>query len=157
MSKKAWIVVIGLVLVLGGFFFLKNNQTTNVSTGNEQMMEENMEVGGDQMMEEGTSTEEGVVNEGVTIGGPTEVAIAYSDGGFSPKTMTIQKGTVVVFTNVGGRDMWIMSGVDADNMTLPAFNQKKVGTSYSFAFNEVGTYEYHNEAYPTHTGTIIVK
>lgn len=89
------------------------------------------------------------------------VNIAITSKGYNPSVVTIVKGDVVVWTN---QDTAIHK-VNSDpfptdnqysqlNSTIPL----KTKYNYSFVFNQVGTYHYHDDLNPTtYKGTIIVK
>jgi plastocyanin len=76
---------------------------------------------------------------------------------FSPATMTITKGTTVVWTNASDAPHTVISDDDkfksSDANKLITENQ-----TYSFVFNTAGTYAYHCSIHPsTMKATIIVK
>ena len=55
--------------------------------------------------------------------------------------------------------MWVASDVHPTHDELPGFDQLEgveAGNDYSFTFEEVGEWTYHNHLVPTDTGTIVV-
>ena len=74
-----------------------------------------------------------------------------SNTGFSPATVTITTGNMVIWSN-GGHDE---RGIESDNpgdfgkLMLP-------GETYSVYFFDKGTFVYHLTGYPEIKGTIIV-
>ena len=88
--------------------------------------------------------------------------------GFSPSTLTITQGTTVTFTNTdtsshrpasnphpthtGYPEEGTCSGSSFDSCDPIA-----TGESWSFTFNEEGTWNYHDHMSPGLTGTIIVE
>ena len=102
---------------------------------------------------------------------PMTATIVYGPNGFSPSTITIAKGSTVTFTNQGNDEMWIASNPHpthegysgtTKNHHCPdtagvAFDQCSTGTSYSFTFQKVGSWGYHNHGNAGDRGTIIVK
>lgn len=94
--------------------------------------------------------------------GETPVAVAavsYTDVGFSPKSITVKKGTQVSFTNQSKKSMWVASAVHPTHQLLPGFDQLKsvgVGGSYQYTFIKAGTWKYHNHKVPEDVGTVIV-
>jgi plastocyanin len=100
----------------------------------------------------------------------TSVTIGYTSAGFSPKTVTVQKGTKVTFVNQGTGEMWVASdehpshtqysGTSRENHCPDpggvAFDQCAVGTTFSFVFAKTGSFEYHNHRESDHKGTIVV-
>jgi plastocyanin len=104
-----------------------------------------------------------------TTGG---VTIAYTNQGFSPKTISVPVGTQVTFVNQTSENMWVASaphpthqGYDgttesvhcASGYSGPApLDQCAFGTSFAFTFGKVGTWPYHNHASPTDFGMVTV-
>ncbi len=111
-----------------------------------------------------------------TGGGETDTTaniIEMSSSGFSPNTLTISAGEIVTFTNVGTSNIWPASAVHPTHKVYPGSDIDKCGTSeeanifdacrginpgesYSFTFNQVGTWRYHDHLKVGSTGTIIV-
>lgn len=101
---------------------------------------------------------------------PTSVAVTYGANGFSPATVTIKKGGVVTWSNTGGTSMWVASAQHpthtayagtslqehCDDATDTSFDQCKNGSSYSFTFTQVGTWNYHNHSNSSQFGKVIV-
>ncbi len=102
------------------------------------------------------------------------VTVTYTSTGFSPKTVTVNKGDTVTFVAGPGSDeMWIASnphpthqGYDgttksqhcAAGYTGPApLDQCSAGASFSFVFDKVGTWGYHNHGNASDGGTVIVQ
>jgi plastocyanin len=98
--------------------------------------------------------------QGTTKGGiVAELAVTYTDSGYSPKTITVKKGTAVTFTNNSSMGMWTASAVHPTHQVLPGFDAKKSvskGGTYTYTFEKVGTWQYHNHVKATDTGTVIV-
>lgn len=109
----------------------------------------------------------------ITRENQTEYDIIYNSRGFSPNPVTIKKGDIVKFNNQTGGDMWIASGPHPAHTNYPGTDNKKCGTaeaknmfdacrgykmgdSWAFTFDEVGTWGYHNHARPSDFGRIIV-
>jgi plastocyanin len=109
------------------------------------------------------------VNSGVTAA--KTVTVAYSSSGFSPKTITINRGDTVRFVAEDGASMWVgvddhptHAGYDGTSRTehcaagsIASFDQCQTGSTYSFTFTKTGTFGYHNHVAANHTGTIIVR
>jgi plastocyanin len=72
--------------------------------------------------------------------------------GFSPKTVTINQGDVVTWTNRDSVNHQLVAnnGAFASSILRP-------GQAFSFTFAAAGTYHYHDALKPTLTGTITVK
>lgn len=88
------------------------------------------------------------------------IIVEYKDGGFSPTTLTIDKGQTVRFVNETGRSMWVASDFHPSHNIYPEFDAKRgipAGSSYEFKFEKTGAWNYHDHLSANQTGTIIVK
>jgi len=108
--------------------------------------------------------------------GPTsgsEVFVTVADEGFSPELISIQAGTTVIFMNVSTRDVWPASNVHPTHANYPGSGITKCGDddgesifdackafgfgeSWSFRFDEVGAWAYHDHKSSRVRGTIDV-
>ena len=92
--------------------------------------------------------------------------------GFKPSTLTIKKGDTVTFVNKGSQAAWpasavhpIHSAYDGTSLSehcskgnsFDACHGLSQGESYSFTFDKVGSWKYHDHLNPGHTGTIVVE
>ncbi len=95
--------------------------------------------------------------------------VTYRGDGFSPAAMEIQTGETVTFVNASSHGMWVASADHPTHTRYPektaadckgsAFDQctaSAAGTSWSFTFNQAGSWIYHNHTQASHRGTIIV-
>ena len=100
--------------------------------------------------------------------------IIMNEKGFSPKTITISKGDTVIFTNTGKKNIWPASAMHPTHTVYPGSDIKKCGTdaekeifdacegiapskSWSFTFNNVGKWSYHDHLQASSFGSIIVQ
>jgi len=148
------IVVIALV-VLGGYFLISSQAATPT---------------------EAPETSEQTESTSPTDdSGEFASVITYTDGGFSPDTLTASVGDTVRFTNNSSRGMWV--GAD-DHPTHTSYDgtatrehcangaatggafdmcrQASPGESWEFTFTKAGTFEYHNHAQASHGGAVTV-
>ncbi|MBI4158559.1 MAG: hypothetical protein HY505_03010 [Candidatus Yanofskybacteria bacterium] len=103
-----------------------------------------------------------------------KATVTYSDSGYSPATIIVKRGDMVVFDNKGPFSMWTASAVHPTHEAYPGSGIGLCGTntlvaifdacggygpgeSWKFKFNERGTWKYHNHMQANHTGTIIVE
>lgn len=97
---------------------------------------------------------------GTTKGGlETGTDVKYTDSGYSPKQITVKKGTAVTFQNDSSIGMWTASGVHPTHQLLPGFDELKSvakGGTYTYTFTKVGTWQYHNHMKPTDLGVVVV-
>jgi plastocyanin len=83
-------------------------------------------------------------------GPPQEVAIEFSD--YRPSQLDVLPGETVLWTNGSIRTHTVTSDTgmfDSDEVVS--------GASFSFQFNEVGTYKYHCTIHPSITGEVDVR
>ena len=105
---------------------------------------------------------------GGTGGGPT-ADITIQDFSFSPATLTVKVGTTVRWTNKGPSahtttsDMgtWTSGTLGAPTSAGGYGGGGSAGGSFTFTFNQAGTYGYHCSIhppaqYPGFTGTVMV-
>lgn len=88
------------------------------------------------------------------------LAIEYRNGKFFAKGGTeasdafcLPKSGTVTFT---GSNLWVASDPHPIHTDLPGFDPRKVQESFSFTFDRVGEWGFHNHLRPSDTGTIIV-
>lgn len=82
---------------------------------------------------------------------PQPVAIDITNFAFVPATVTISKGTTVVWTE---RDSGISHTVTGTGFDSGPLSQ---GDTFNQTFNDAGTFNYHCSIHATMTGTIIVQ
>jgi plastocyanin len=110
-----------------------------------------------------------------TTATPTsEVIIKITTNGFEPKEVEITKGTKVTWVNEQPDPSWPASAVHPTHEVYPGSSIKKCGTpeqgkifdacrglnkgeSWSFVFNEIGEWYYHDHLNPSWKGEIVVK
>lgn len=86
--------------------------------------------------------------------------VMITNNGFVPETLTVKKGTVVVWQSAQiGQPVIIASNPYPQNSSLPSLKsqQLNVGASYRYKFDETGTVSYHDDLNPNTNGFIIVK
>lgn len=78
--------------------------------------------------------------------------VSISNFAFSPADITIKKGTTVTWTNNDS----VAHTVTKDSGSGPESELLENGESYSFTFNELGTFNYHCTPHPQMHGTVTV-
>ncbi len=115
------------------------------------------------------SSAEPVAEEEPVVADPIfHALVEYTSSGFSPKTVTINKGETVRFT--GQTNVWPASANHPTHTLYPeksandclgtsfdACRVLKAGEFWEFTFNEVGTWGFHNHTRANDTGVVIVK
>ena len=101
-----------------------------------------------------------------------KVTIKITSSGFEPKTLTFKTGTTVTFVNEDSNKHWPASAMHPTHTIYPGSDIKKCGSgqtifdacgglgkdeSFSFTFNEKGSWKYHDHLRSSSTGTIIVE
>lgn len=92
------------------------------------------------------------------------VTVIYTDRGFSPASLTVTKGTTIVFDNQTEIPMWVASDPHPEHTDYPDFDvMRNNGGQYpeprndfNFTFDNLGNWTYHNHAMPDHTAKITV-
>jgi plastocyanin len=85
--------------------------------------------------------------------------VTYTSSGFSPSPVTIKKGGTVTFVNNSSSSFWPASGPHPSHTGYVGFDPKKAiaaGQSWSFTFDKVGTWPYHDHLNPTKFGQVVV-
>lgn len=88
-----------------------------------------------------------------------EMFVRYTNIGFLPKTITIEEGTTVTFTNESTGGLWVASDNHPSHSILPGFDQKETvstGGTYSYTFTKAGSWGFHNHMRPEHEGIVFV-
>lgn len=86
--------------------------------------------------------------------------VAYEGGEFQPSQITVQAGDTVAFANESDRDVWPASDVHPQHTELPGFDAMgsvAPGETYTYTFEEVGEWGYHDHLSETTTGVVIVE
>ncbi len=97
-----------------------------------------------------------------------ENTVEITSAGFNPSTVTIKAGDKVTFTNKDTSTHWPASAVHPTHTDYPetggcigskfdACKGLAQGESWSFTFNEKGSWNYHDHLNPSLKGTIVVE
>jgi plastocyanin len=90
----------------------------------------------------------------------TEQRVARTRAGWEPRTLTVERGEVVVFANESDEDVWPASDVHPTHQLYPGFDAKRgvsPGRSWSFTFERPGRWTYHDHLSPETKATIVVR
>jgi plastocyanin len=91
---------------------------------------------------------------------PEVVEVKMTADGFSPSTVTIQRGDYVQFTNDDTKAHWPASGPHPSHSALPSFDALKgiaPGANYRYQFMTKGTFNFHDHLNPSLFGKVIVE
>ena len=149
MNKTFTTVLILIIIVLGGYFLLKNPKAQAPTIETPVI-----------------STSTGDTDNSVPSA--NQNVITYTNTGYSPSTLTVQVGTTVTFKNESSMAMWTASASHPTHKVYPttggclgstfdACRGIQPGDSWSFKFDIAGNWKYHDHLKPSFFGTIIVK
>lgn len=98
--------------------------------------------------------------------------VTYTDSGFQPSEVTVERGETVVWVNEASNAMWVGSDqhpshteyagsslrehCSSGDQTSAAFDQCSTGERFSFTFEKPGEWGYHNHRSSLDTGTVVV-
>jgi len=134
--KKALIAIIVLALVGGGVWYYTHRNKTASTT---------------------SSSSSSTSSSSQTQSADT---VTFDGTAFSPASLTIKAGTTVTFVNNSDQPMWVASNPHPTHTDYPGFDELKgvgKGGTYSFKFDRVGTWGYHNHLDSGIMGTIVVQ
>jgi len=104
----------------------------------------------------------------------SSVTITYTNSGYLPREVRIALGGTVTFKNESSRAMWTATAIHPTHTIYPGSSIQKCGTpeeprifdackdiaqgeSWSFTFQEQGSWGYHDHRRTSNTGKIIVE
>jgi plastocyanin len=174
MNSTGWVVaIVVLLIIIGGgwwWYSMQNPAPATTNTTAVGNVTDQGTSGTDTNATATTNTEVGV-NAGTNAANTTTVH--YTASGFSPKSVTINKGQSVSFVDDTQNPMWVAAnnhpthtsydGTDrathcSGSYSGPTpFDQCQPGSTYTFVFGKAGTFGYHNHAAAQFEGTVTVK
>ncbi len=95
----------------------------------------------------------------VDFQGQERVDIVLKEDGFEPRDIRVTRGTVVTFTTTRPNKFWPASNAHPSHDVYPQFDPQKVLSpeeSWSFTFDVVGVWGYHDHVRSYFTGVIYV-
>lgn len=92
----------------------------------------------------------------MNMGGMDAQIVRYTNSGFVPATLAVKPGSLVRFVNDSDTEMWVASDNHPAHTDLPTFDQFKASDSYSYVFEEIGEWAFHDHLNAAFTGTITV-
>jgi plastocyanin len=111
-----------------------------------------LEEAGEDGAEEGTP--EAAASDDAAAATGEEVAVDIVDFSYSPDPLDVAVGTTVTWTN---QDSAAHTATSDDGGATFQSDSMDQGVSFSFTFDEAGTFAYHCEFHPNMTGTINVQ
>ena len=173
MNNKAIIIVVILVLLgLGAYAYTQreakapgevNNQTQSQETDNTAQTPVPTPTPTPSPTPPGQNTKptEGTFSNGEEGMAPDILVteVSYDGKAFSPSTVNIKVGDIVIFKNNSDSPFWPASGPHPTHTNYPEFDAKQAiapGGKYQFKFEKEGSWKYHDHYNPTAFGTINV-
>lgn len=161
-SSIVWAVIILLIILGGGWYFYSKNMSGEAN-------EYAPAAAGDQSAMQGQSA---ATDTGASA--PMQATVTYDGTSFSPSTVTIAKGGTVTFVDQSNSPMWVASGVHPEHTVYDGtdrathcaagytgptpFDECQASTAnYTFTFDKVGTWPFHNHLNSSATGKITVQ
>ncbi|MBX4192396.1 hypothetical protein KW798_02825 [Candidatus Parcubacteria bacterium] len=168
-STFVWIVVVVVIILGVGWYVYSMPQTTPET----QTQTNNNPNGPDYTpptTDTNTSGATASSSSSSSTSAPMNVTVTHGPNGFSPAEVTVKKGGTVTWQNSGSGGMWVASAQHpthtvysgtslqqhCPDTTHTAFDQCAAGTSFSFTFDKVGTWAYHNHANSSQFGHVTV-
>jgi len=176
MKNSTIIVILVALLLLGGawYWFITMapaaTPVNNTGSTNTNEVDPVQNINPNASSTTGGSTTVGV-GVGTTVGTvPMSATITYTANGFSPAAVTVKKGGTVTWVNEGTGEMWVASASHpthtayagttlaehCDDVTDTSLDQCKNSDTYSFQFDKVGKWNYHNHSRSSHFGSVTV-
>ena len=146
MNKNFLVCVIVLVVVVGAIFLFNNNADAPADETNTETITPVSDQTQNPQPSPASTT-------------PSTIEISITDAAYLPAQVTIKKGDTVKFTNNGTKSNWPASAPHPTHTDYPAFDPKKgvaVGESWSFTFDQTGTWLFHDHLNPTRFGAVTV-
>lgn len=169
MNRNTLISLLAIVVIIGGILYYLNNSAGEPDLLSQQATSTPVTTGTEATSTPATS---GGTTTGTGLNASVQtVTVTYTDQGFSPATITIRRGSRVRFVNATSESMWVASAQHPTHTTYSgtsrtehcpdtagtAFDQCAAGNSFTFTFNKVGSWKYHNHMDSEDVGTIVVR
>ena len=152
--NKNVVMILGLLIVLGGGYFLLSNQSNTPATDDAMMVEEEVV-----MEDEATAGDDTMTGDDAMMENVVEVALTGDDFAFSQEEIVVQEGDTVRIT-LTSTDMphdWVVDELDARTEIAEAGETVTV----EFVADTAGEYEYYcsvgNHREQGMVGTLIVE
>lgn len=170
MKKSVVAILVIVVVIIAGFFLWSNSADAPENSTDMMDDDSTMQEVGDVHDDDSMMDDDAMDDSSMMEGGASVTTVSYTDDGFVPKEITINKGETVMFVNDSSHGMWVASAVHPTHSLYPEksagaclgsdFDECEndpPGTSWAFTFDQVGTWGYHNHSRASDTGKVIVK
>jgi plastocyanin len=175
MSNTGWaVVIVGLVIILGlGWWMFGNTAPATPATSDTTAVVDATPGTSNTDNTASTTGADVDVSAGAGANAAKTTTIHYTASGFSPKNVTIARGSTVTFVNDTSGAMWVASDVHPTHTEFDGtdrathcsgsyagptpFDQCQNGSTYSFVFNKAGSFTFHNHSAAQFGGTVTVQ
>ena len=157
MGKKVIVLVIAVLIVGGAAYGLtRNKKSDNNSNSSNSNTSQNSSpnpspTSSNSASKESTNSSSNSNNS--SSSSQSTNAVSINNFAFSPKDITVKKGTTVTWTN---NDSVTHTVQETDGKSGPKSNDLARGETYTYTFIAAGTYAYHCSIHPDMTGTVTV-
>lgn len=169
MDMKNFIVALLLVTLVGGGYWWWQNKNTIPETAPADTSSSNSRLPDGAVMEDGMIPDD-TTGVDTSSAAPMSATITYNGTSYSPSEVTIKKGGTVHWTNTSNEGMWVASAQHPSHTVYSgttrqehcpdtsgtAFDQCVSGNSFSFTFEKVGTWSFHNHLNASAWGKVVV-
>jgi len=160
------IIIVVALIALGGIFYITKNGPKSAETNTEKTQNESINAPTTETKKEPNAQKESEEKE--------KHIITYTDSGFSPETIKIKAGETVIFKNQNSKLVWPASAMhpthivysetalnehcpDTTNIAFDACKGMPQGEEWSFKFDKIGSWKYHDHLNAAYRGIIIVE
>lgn len=98
-------------------------------------------------------------NQGLEHQNSDSLTIEFTGDSYQPNQLVIKKGQTVLWINKSSQPIWPASNIHPTHQIYPEFDPKrpiKPQESWSFSFNKIGIWRYHDHLAPEKTGLVEV-
>lgn len=144
MSKNLWIGIAIVVLVLGGWFFMQSQKSSQPASSSTPQVQ----------------VETPAASSSATAEVMDKKVVTITSAGFSPKDITVKVGETVVWINQDTNPHTVNSDPHPTHTVYQPINQVgriQASEEKSFTFDKAGTYKYHDHLNPSLTGIVTVQ
>lgn len=177
--KKILLTVVVLMVVLISWMFLKNKTDVALETSTHTVLPtpDLNPLTGSGQVSQSQVTQTFLISPKPKVSPSPVISkniIIYTNSGYTPNMMTIKKRETIIWKNESSIPMWTASaihpthrgypdsgieicGTDISVANFDACKGYGLGDSWSFKFDNVGTWGYHNHSNSSHWGKIVVE
>lgn len=163
MRKRQLFIVVAMLALVGAGCAKKT--TTNINTSTNTTVTNTATTTGNTTgtftTNSSTTTTVNTNREATNTNTAANATLIITSSGISPKTLTVDRGTVVTIVNNDSRSHQINSNPHPDHTDLPdLINSISAGSSSTYTFTKTGSWGYHDHNDPFDEkwkGTVVVQ